>query len=132
MSKCSICKKEIVEGEGRFNTPDGVKCLDCYDKRKADPKYTKIAGHNIPTKLLREYAEKVEYTRHSAISAKARDKPELVLRALQDRVEIHKKIFKITGHDHDSVEPEARKIREGLERWLEKNTLLPTQEHGLI
>ena len=54
------------------------------------------------------------------------------MKALENRVKIHKEIFKIAGIDHDSTEPRAMKIRDALEKWLEKNVMTKPQVKGLV
>lgn len=133
--KCTICSVEIEIGTGRYNFPGGTECTDCHDnpnKRKKEPKYVKIAGHKIPYKMLEQYAEVVDYTRRAALIGQVKDDPQVIMQALQNRVEIHKKIFKITGHDHESMEPAAMKIRNALEKWLEKNVMTKPQAGGLV
>ncbi|MFI5416435.1 MAG: hypothetical protein ACHQW9_00080 [Nitrososphaerales archaeon] len=129
---CRTCGKTIKDGEGRINTAKGQECMKCYSKPKLVPLYTKIAGYNIPTKMLEEYRDKVEYTRHSAVMGKALDDPRWITRALEIRVQIHKKIFKITGHDHDSTEPKPMEIRKALEEWLESNIMTHVPEDSLL
>ena len=131
---CSICNIEIEDGVGRFNTHNGVQCVDCYDKKKKEikPRYVKIAGYNIPTKLLEDYRDKVDFTRRSVTLAIGRDDPRIVMKALSDRVAIHKAIFKITGHDHDSTAKEPMRIRDALEKWLNENTIEKPQVNGLV
>ncbi len=133
--KCSICHKTIEDGVGRFNFPSGTQCMECYDnpkKQKKEPKYVKIAGYKIPYKKLKLYAETVDYTRRAALMGQTRDDPLIVMKALENRVKIHKEIFKIAGIDHDSTEPKAMKIRNALEKWLERNIMTPSQVHGLV
>ena len=133
MCKCSICHKKIEDGVGRFNFPSGVECMECHDTNpKKKPKYVKLAGYKIPYKLLKEYAEIVDYTRRAALMGQTKDDPLIVVKALENRVNVHKKIFKITGHDHDSTEPEVMKIRNALENWLEKNVMTKPQVKGLV
>ncbi len=129
---CTICKKVIKIGTGRFNLLTGTECMECHEKPKKKPKYVKLAGYKIPYKKLEEYADVVDYTRRAALMGRTKDNPMIVIQALQNRVKIHKEIFKITGHDHDSMEPEPMKIRDALEKWLEKNVMTPTQMKGLV
>lgn len=132
--KCSICGNKINEGDGRFNLPGGVvKCMECYDKPTTKPsKFIKIAGFEIPSKMLLEYASKVEMTRNAASVGLRQNNPLLIMKALQVRVEIHKKICKITGYDHDDTSKKAMKVRDELEKWLNENTFNKPQENGLI
>ena len=134
IDNCSICNIEIEDGVGRFNTPKGVQCMDCFDKKKREikPRYVKIAGYNIPTKLLEDYRDKVDFTRRSVTLAIGRDNPRIVMKALADRVDIHKAIFKITGYDHESLEDEPMRIRKELEKWLNENTIEKPQVNGLV
>lgn len=62
---CSLCGKDLFDGDGRMNLPQGiVKCIDCYDKvPEKKSKYIMIGGFKIPSKLLWDYADKVEQTR---------------------------------------------------------------------
>ncbi len=129
---CSICKKEIEDGVGRYNLPSGVECTKCHEKPKKKPKYVKIAGYKIPYKKLEEYVDVVEYTRRAALMGKTKDDPLIVMKALANRVKIHKEIFKIVGINHDSTEPKAKKIRDALEKWLEKNVMTKPQVNGLV
>ena len=129
---CVGCGKAIKDGEGRVNSSRGAECMKCYAKPKLVPVYTDIAGYKIPTKMLLEYRDKVEYTRHSAIMGQALDDPRWITRALENRVEIHKKIFKITGHDHDSAADIPMKIREALETWLEVNVITHVPAGSLL
>ena len=130
---CVKCKDKIYDGDGRFNYPTGQECTNCGDPTtKKKPKFTKIAGYNIPTKKLEEYRDVVEYTRRAAIMGRSRDDPLIVMRALENRVKIHKAIFKITGHDHDSTAKEPTRIRHALDEWLEKNVMTKPQKNGLV
>lgn len=129
---CSICNCKIEDGTGRFNLPTGTECIKCHEKPRKELKYVKLAGYNIPYKKLKEYAEIVDYTRRAALMGQTKDEPLIVMQALENRVRIHKEIFKITGHDHDSTKPEVMKIRKALENWLEKNTMTEPQVHGLV
>lgn len=131
--ECSICHKTIEDGIGRFNLPTGIECTKCHDiNPKKEPKYVNLADYKIPYKLLKEYAEIVDYTRRAALMGQTKDDPLIVMKALENRVNVHKKIFKITGHDHDSTEPEVMKIRDALEKWLEKNVMTKPQVKGLV
>ena len=132
--KCSICKKKIYDGDGRFNLPQGItKCMDCYEKiPEKKSKYIMIAGFKIPSKLLWDYADKVEQTRKSAVMGSRMKRPDLITKALNDRVSIHKEICKITGYDHEDTSKKAMKVRNALDDWLNKNTFYDSQENGLI
>ena len=130
--ECSICHEKIEDGVGRFNLPTGTECMSCHEKPKKKPKYVKIAGYKIPSKLLEEYVEGVEYTRRAALMGQTKDDLLIVLKALENRVKIHKAIFKIAGYDHDSTEPEAMKIRDALATWLEKNVMTKPQVKRLV
>lgn len=135
MTKCSICQCEIEDGVGRYNAPTGTECMKCYEnpkKHRKDPKYVTLGGIKIPYKKLKEYAEIVDYTRRAALMGKTKDDPLIVMKALENRVKIHKQIFKIAGIDHNSTEPKAMKIRKDLEKWLEKNVMTPIQMKGLV
>lgn len=129
---CKDCGKKIKDGEGRVNSAKGSQCMVCYEKPQLIPVYTKIAGYQIPTKILNDWKDASEYIRHSAIMGKALDNPIWITRALQARVDVHKKIFKITGHDHESTEPEPMKIRRALEKWLEENTMIHVPKGSLL
>ncbi len=129
---CTKCGINIYEGEGRFNFPSGTECSKCGDNPKKKPKFTDIAGYKISTKLLEEYRVVVEYTRRAALRGQTNDEPMIVMRALNNRVKIHKKIFKIAKINHDSTTPKAMKIRNALEEWLEKNVLVKPQVKGLV
>lgn len=133
--KCSICHKVIKDGVGRFNLPTGTECMDCHEnpkKAKKEPKYVTLAGIKIPYKKLKLYAETVDYTRRAALMGQIEDDPLIVMKALENRVKIHKEIFKIAGIDHDSTEPKAMNIRNALDNWLEKNVMTKTQVKGLV
>jgi len=123
ITKCSICSSNIPDGVGRFNLPDGVRCTDCVDVKVKQPKFTKIAGINVETVLLIKYVEKVDFTRQSARVSRGKNDPLLIMKALSDRVEIHKAIFKKVGIDHDSTSKKAMKIRDALEVWLEAHVI---------
>ena len=132
-AQCSICKKPIKEGTPRYNLPTGTECTDCHEnKPRKEPKYVKLGGYNIPYRKLKLYAETVDYTRRAALMGVTKDDPLIVFKALENRVKIHKEIFKITGHDHDSTEPKTMKIRKDLEKWLEKNVMTKPQVRGLV
>ena len=134
-AKCTICNKTIPEGTGRYNLPTGTECTDCHEnpkKRKKEPKFVTLAGVKVPYKKLREYADVVDYTRRAALMGKTKDDPQIVMAALDNRVKIHKEIFKLVGIKHDSTSPKAMKIRDALEKWLEKNVMTKPQREGLV
>ncbi len=132
--KCKGCDRVLVNGvDGRFNVAGGPKCGDCYDKKpKKQPKTIDIGGYDIPSKLLLEYASKVEMTRNAAVVGIRQNDPLVVMKALNERVEIHKKIFKIAGYDHDDFGKEANKIRKALDEWLNENIFIEPQLDGLV
>jgi len=123
ISKCSICGCNLPDGVMRMNAPSGIRCMDCADKKVKQPKFTKIAGIDVETKLLLKYAEKVDYTRQASRIGSGKNDPILIMKALSDRVEIHKAIFKKVGVDHDSTSKKAMGIRKALEVWLEAHVI---------
>lgn len=38
MIKCKNCSKKIHTNEGCYNTPMGIYCIDCYDKKIKEAK----------------------------------------------------------------------------------------------
>lgn len=35
---CKKCNKKILQNEGCYNTPSGIYCISCYDKKIKDAK----------------------------------------------------------------------------------------------
>ena len=128
---CIKCDLKFKDGDSRMNQSEGTYCWDCWKESKTPklkPRFVKIAGYDVPAKMLQQYAEHVDYTRRVAHFGHE----EILIQALHDRVTIHKAIFKISGHDHDSTAKEPTRIRKALEEWLEENTLEPKQKDELL
>ena len=38
MMKCKNCSKKIIPSDGYYNTPIGIFCVNCYDKKNKEAK----------------------------------------------------------------------------------------------
>lgn len=132
LTRCATCDTPLPDGVGRFNLPGGPFCGDCYDKPRKQAKTINIGGIDVPSKLLLEYASKVEMTRNAAQVGSRNNDPLVIMKALQERVVIHKKIFKIANINHDSTSKKAMKVRDALDKWLNENIFIEPQLDGLI
>ena len=117
---CSACGHKFVKNEGRFAV-NGFTCMECYESKDI---MVRIGGHEVPQKLLNEYADAVEAVRRGAIIAVSHQTDPLpLMRKEQNRIAAHKLIFEAVGLPYGDHHWEDNAFQAELDKWLEANTL---------
>ena len=121
---CSACGHKFKKNEGRYAV-NGATCMACYESKDIT---VRIGGHEIPQKLLNEYAEAVEAVRRGVIIAVTRQNDPLVLmKREQNRVAAHKRIFEAAGIPYGDQHWEDNEFQTELAKWLDANALDPSK-----
>ena len=123
---CSACGHKFVKNEGRFAI-NGFTCMKCYESKDIK---VRIGAHEIPQKLLNEYAGAVEAVRRGAMIASSRANPSILLWREQARIAVHKRIFEVAGLPYGDHHWEDNAFQTELAKWLEVNTISLTREAG--
>ena len=117
-SVCSTCGYKFVEDEPLYAV-NGNTCMPCYENKDIT---VNIGGHEIPQKLLSEYAAAVEAVRRWTVIAHSRTDPLILVRKEQNRIAAHRRIFEAAGIKYGDHHWDAP-FQTELAKWLDANTL---------